>query len=148
MYMKDDCCKYDGKIYRSKVDNNVYNPKDYPQNWEEVEILWREALKIVDMFSQILWAALPSLLTGIILSVWNSRQKRREIVRDEKEADRRKSEMLRISLLVATAQLSRAVAMAIKRGSPNGEIEEGLEQYNMAMEEFREFEREQIVKNQ
>ena len=64
------------------------------------------------------------------------------------EADRRKSEMLRISLLVATAQLSRAVAMAIKRGSPNGEIEEGLEQYNMAMEEFREFEREQIVKNQ
>ena len=39
MYMKDDCCKYDGKIYRSKVDNNVYNPKDYPQNWEEVEIL-------------------------------------------------------------------------------------------------------------
>ncbi|MEI3501055.1 MAG: hypothetical protein V8Q39_06095 [Anaerovoracaceae bacterium] len=56
--------------------------------------------------------------------------------------------MLRISLLVATAQLSRAVAMAIKRGSPNGEIEEGLEQYNMAMEEFREFEREQIVKNQ
>ena len=71
----------------------------------------------MDMFSQILWAALPSLLTGIILSVWNSRQKRREIVRDEKEADRRKSEMLRISLLVATAQLSRAVAMAIKRGS-------------------------------
>ncbi len=104
--------------------------------------------KIVEMFSQILWAALPSLLTGIILSVWNSRQKKREIVRDEKEADRRKSEMLRISLLVATAQLSRAVAMAIKRGSPNGEIEEGLEQYNMAMEEFREFEREQIVKNQ
>lgn len=102
----------------------------------------------MDMFSQILWAALPSLLTGIILSVWNSRQKKREIVRDEKEADRRKSEMLRISLLVATAQLSRAVAMAIKRGSPNGEIEEGLEQYNMAMEEFREFEREQIVKNQ
>ena len=89
------------------------------------------------MFSQILWAALPSLLTGIILSVWNSRQKKREIVRDEKEADRRKSEMLRISLLVATAQLSRAVA--------NGEIEEGLERYNMAMEEFREFEREQII---
>lgn len=38
MYMKDDCCKYDGKIYRSKVDNNVYSPQDYPQNWEEVTV--------------------------------------------------------------------------------------------------------------
>ena len=98
------------------------------------------------VFTQFLYAILPSLLTGIILSVWNSRQKKRENDRDEREGYRLKSEMLRISLLVATAQLSRAVAMAIKRGSPNGEIEEGLEQYNAAMEEFREFEREQIIR--
>ena len=93
-----------------------------------------------------IYAILPSLLTGIILSVWNFRQNKRENVREERETHRRESEMLRISLLVATAQLSRAVAMAIKRGSPNGEIEEGLEKYNSAMEEFREFEREQMIR--
>lgn len=38
MYMKGDCCKYDGKICRSKVDNNVYSPQDCPQNWEEVTV--------------------------------------------------------------------------------------------------------------
>ena len=101
---------------------------------------------MADTIIEILWAILPGVVTGIILGIWNRRQKKREIDRDEREAYRMKSEMLRISLLVATAQLSRAVAMAIKRGSPNGEIEEGLEQYNSAMEEFREFEREQMIR--
>ena len=49
-----------------------------------------------------------------------------------------------ISLLVATAELSYAITMAIKRGSPNGEVEVAVKRYNKAMEKFREFEREQL----
>ena len=38
-YMKGECCLWtDGKVKRSKVDNNAYSPDDYPDNWEEVTI--------------------------------------------------------------------------------------------------------------
>lgn len=35
-YMTGDCCTEDGKIYRSKIDNNVWAPSAYAQGWEEV----------------------------------------------------------------------------------------------------------------
>ena len=37
MYMKDECCiASDGKVYKSLVDNNVWEPTGYPAGWEEV----------------------------------------------------------------------------------------------------------------
>lgn len=36
MYMKDECCIENGKVYRSKIDNNVWKPTEYPAGWEEV----------------------------------------------------------------------------------------------------------------
>lgn len=36
MYMKDECCTEGGKVYRSKADNNVWEPLEYPDGWEEV----------------------------------------------------------------------------------------------------------------
>lgn len=38
MYMIDECCAEGGKVYRSKVDNNVWEPLEYPDGWEEVTI--------------------------------------------------------------------------------------------------------------
>lgn len=35
-YMTGDCCTEDGKTWRSKADNNVYAPSEYPAWWEEV----------------------------------------------------------------------------------------------------------------
>ena len=35
-YMTGDCCTVDGAVYRSVMDNNVWNPLDYPSGWEEV----------------------------------------------------------------------------------------------------------------
>lgn len=95
---------------------------------------------------QILSAALPGIITSVVMALWNKKQKERDEIADEKEQARAKSELLRISLLVATAQLSYAVAMAVKRGKPNGEIEVGVAQYEKSMEEFRQFEREQIAR--
>lgn len=54
--------------------------------------------------------------------------------------------MLRLDLEVATAQLSYAVAMAYKRGKPNGEMESAIDSYEKAMNKFRKFERKQIAK--
>lgn len=36
-YMKGNCCTDGGSIYRSKIDNNVWEPSAYPQGWEKVE---------------------------------------------------------------------------------------------------------------
>lgn len=35
-YSKDDCCEFEGRVYRSTMDNNVWSPADYAQGWEEV----------------------------------------------------------------------------------------------------------------
>lgn len=35
-YMKGDKVRYNGKIYESVVDNNIWSPDDYPAGWREV----------------------------------------------------------------------------------------------------------------
>ena len=93
----------------------------------------------------VLWASLPGIVSGVIvgvmLGVWEFQQKRRTADARREAKQRVRSEQVRISLLVAAAKLSYAVAAAIKRGSPNGEIEEGVKAYNAAMREFQDFER-------
>lgn len=101
----------------------------------------------MDTLIRLAWSCAPGLIVGVVLAVWGARQKKREAEQKTEEEGRVKSELLRISLVLATAKLSYAVAMAIKRGKPNGEIEDGIAQYNKSLERFREFEREQLVRN-
>ncbi len=35
-YNIGDCCTWEGSIYRSTIDNNVFSPAEYPQGWEEL----------------------------------------------------------------------------------------------------------------
>ena len=93
----------------------------------------------------LVWAVLPGLITGIVMAVFNRQQKKRNDASDTRERDRIKSEKLQISLLLASAQLSYATTMAMKRGRTNGEVEPAIEQYEKAMREFRDFEREQVA---
>lgn len=101
----------------------------------------------MDVLNKFLWAVAPSLAVAIVMAIFNSRQKNRENAEAQREAERIKSEALRIDLLLAAAQLSYATTMALKRGSTNGEVEPAVEQYNKAMDKFRKFEREQIAKS-
>lgn len=36
-YMTGNCCIENGKVFRSKMNNNVSSPSAYPQGWEEVK---------------------------------------------------------------------------------------------------------------
>lgn len=36
-FMKDDCCIDHGEVYRSTVDNNVWQPTTYPSGWVKVQ---------------------------------------------------------------------------------------------------------------
>ena len=99
----------------------------------------------MELLIQILWAVLPSIVTGIVLATWNRKQKRRDDSADQREAERHRGEIVQLDLLVATAELTRATAVAVKYGTTNGEMAEGLRQYNEAIAKFREFERERIA---
>ena len=38
LYMIDECCLWtDGKVYKSIIDNNAYDPEVYPAGWEFIE---------------------------------------------------------------------------------------------------------------
>lgn len=98
-----------------------------------------------DVIIKLLWAIGPSLIVGITMALWNNRQNKANADQKKREDLRYKSEILRIDLLVATAQLSYATAVALKRGYANGEVEEGVKAYNSAITKFREFERSLIA---
>ena len=100
----------------------------------------------MEVLSKFLWALMPSLVVGLVLAGYNRKQKSRDDHAQQREQERVESERLRISLLSATAQLSYAVTMALKRGSTNGEVEPAVEQYEKAMREFRAFEQKQMAK--
>jgi hypothetical protein len=37
LYMIDECCMWtDGKVYKSIIDNNAYDPEAYPAGWESI----------------------------------------------------------------------------------------------------------------
>lgn len=96
--------------------------------------------------TEIFFALLPSLLVSLYMAFFNRRISKKDKYAESFDEARRRSDQLKLSLLIATAQLSYAVAMAIKRGHPNGEIEEAAEQYNKALAAFREFERVQVTR--
>lgn len=101
----------------------------------------------MDIITQIAWSALPALLSGIVLAIFGRRQNKRDKAADKREEERKKSEVVKLDLLVATAELTRATAVAVKYGNTNGEMSEGLRRYNEAIEQFREFERDKIAEH-
>ena len=101
----------------------------------------------MDFILQLFWAVAPGVIVGVVMAFWNKRQKRITDHEKTQTQDKFDTDLMRIDLEVASAQLAYAVAMAVKRGTPNGEMEEAIERYEIAMEKFRKFERMQVVKN-
>lgn len=96
--------------------------------------------------TEFISAVLPSLFVGVVMYFWERRQRKFEREMTEKEENRARGELVKLDLTCATAALTYATAMAVKRGSTNGELETAIANYETAMESFRKFEREQIVK--
>lgn len=99
------------------------------------------------MIENIIGAIAPGLIVGIVLFYWERRQKKNDANRNQQTDLQVEGDMLRLDLEVATAQLSYAVAMAVKRGHANGEMEAAIAKYETAMDKFRKFERKQMAMN-
>lgn len=98
----------------------------------------------MEILIEIIKAVAPGIIVGIVMYYWNRKQNERSAELDEQEQFMKRKDAVVIALLVATAELSYAVTMAIKRGSPNGEVEIAVDRYNRAMRKFRDLERERL----
>lgn len=99
------------------------------------------------MLAELFWDAVPAILVGLVMLFFNTKQDKRNKEADAKEEQKKKSDKAQLSLLLAAAKLSYACAMAMKNGHPNGEIEDGIEQYKEAIKDFKHLEREVFVEN-
>lgn len=99
----------------------------------------------MEWLTPLLSAVLPSLVCGVLMALFNRRQNRKDKEVAARAEARKKESLLALEMNMANAKLSYAVAMAIKRGSPNGEVEDGIEAYNEAKSKYFKFLDEQAI---
>ena len=94
-------------------------------------------------------AFLLGLLPGVIASCaayyFQRAQKRRDRATEAHAAARKQESLLNLEVTMAAAKLSYSCAMAIKRGRPNGEVEEAVADYEAAKEAYYQFLNEQAA---
>lgn len=82
-----------------------------------------------------------SALSAVLVAVL-SNSLRKSAKEEEKRSDRRREEsMLSLRMMDANCALTIGVAMALKHGHCNGEVEEGLKRVKEAQDKYNEFER-------
>ena len=97
--------------------------------------------------TKLITALLPSLIVALVMASINRRQKGRETEQDARAEARKRESMLHLNLQMATAKLSYATAMALKRGKANGEVEEGVAAYEDAKREYYDFLNQQATEH-
>lgn len=92
-----------------------------------------------EILVRILWAVLPSIFCALVMLYFNRKIAKRDAEIERRAELRKKESLLQLKMEFAIGKLSYAVAMAIKRGEPNGEVEEGVKAYNEAISEYNKF---------
>lgn len=87
----------------------------------------------------ILLPALPSIVAAVIAYRINKKSDQRHVEAEKRHDERVKAERLSMEMQLATADLSFATAMAIKRGKANGEVEAGIASYEKAKKDYFNF---------
>lgn len=100
---------------------------------------------MMDILSYLI-GLIPALITGVAIFYVQRAQKKRDTAVAVRTAVRKEEALLALDLQMATAKLSYATAMAVKRGTPNGEIEDGIEAYEKARSKYYKFLNEQAEK--
>ena len=96
-------------------------------------------------WTTIILAFVQTVLAAIITHSIKKRIDAKAELEHAREAMRQKRDELLLHITMADADLSYAVVAAIKRGSPNGEIEKAVEKYNKAMEAYTDFMQSQAI---
>lgn len=97
-----------------------------------------------------IWFVICIFVLQIVANVIISHMIKKKLEeRDKKQAEKEQArveyENVVLDVTNANAKLSYALAMAIKRGSPNGEVEAGISAYNDAMNKQTKFLQKQAI---
>ena len=87
----------------------------------------------------ILAPVVPSIIAAVIAYRINKKADTRYSETQKQHDERVKAERLSMEMQLATADLSYATAMAIKRGKANGEVEAGIASYEKAKRDYFDF---------
>ena len=96
-------------------------------------------------WTTIILAFVQTVLAAIITHSIKKRIDAKAELEHTREAMRQKRDELLLHITMADADLSYAVVAAIKRGSPNGEIEKAMDKYNEAMNAYTDFMQSQAI---
>ena len=96
-------------------------------------------------WTTIILALIQTVFAAIITHSIKKRIDAKAELEHMREAMRQKRDELLLHITMADADLSYAVVAAIKRGSPNGEVEKAVEKYNKAMEAYTDFMQSQAI---
>ena len=82
---------------------------------------------------------IPSIIAGVaVFYISRSQQHRDKAV--EKLSEARKCEaLLSLEMQMSSNKLAYACAMALKRGSANGEVEDGIRSYEVSKQKYTDF---------
>lgn len=99
----------------------------------------------MDAIAIIISGFITPTAVGIFLYLFSKSQDKREAANNECLAKRQTESLLALEMITASADLSYATAVAVKRGYANGEVEVGVEAYLKAKENYRIFMTAQAV---
>jgi hypothetical protein len=98
------------------------------------------------IITAFLAAVVPSLFCGIVLGFMNRKADRRYEEEKERAQERAEAAQVQMQMVTASAALSYACAVALKRGETNGEVEDAVAQYALAKKRFNDFLMESAIK--
>ena len=94
----------------------------------------------------ILIPILQTIFISVLVFYIERGQNKKDKEEEKRLEDTRAESLLQLELIMASAKLSYACAVALKRGKANGEVEDGILAYELAKEKYYHFLNEQAVK--
>jgi hypothetical protein len=82
---------------------------------------------------------IPSTIAAVLAHRISKKADARDAEIRQNAQERAKASKIQMEMITAGAALSYACAMALKRGEPNGEVEEAVEEYTIAKKNYLEY---------
>ena len=96
---------------------------------------------------QYIIAVVQTAFISMLVFYLQRKQKDSDIKAEERAKAIKEETILQLEMSMANNKLSYAVAMAMKRGKANGEVEEAIEAYEKAKANFYKFMNEQAIEH-
>lgn len=99
----------------------------------------------MSQWSAVFLSVLQTAAVSMMIYFWQRKVAKRDRCAQTQAQARKRESLLSLNMQYATAQLSYATAVALERGSVNGEVKAGKAAYEAAKTEYERFLQEQTA---